>query len=178
MNEFMFTEGRSGDYTPLAVVGSFSIYATKFFDHTACRQYGFTVADGGFFWLAAWPDCLGFFSGLQPRFSSMIEANASLRALENRNTGEAYWEYVRKLAAEAGIDPTDAKAVRRFDRKRPDRKTSNREWQNPHDPEAKVGRTKDGATDMIYKPEHISDLESGAIVRAEVRLGTTATPRT
>ena len=103
--------------------------------------------------------------------SSVIEATASLRALEHRNTEETYWEYVKKLAAEAGLDPEDTKAVRRFDKTRPGRKTSNQEWHNPHDPEAKVGRTKDGATDMIYKPEHVSDLESGAIVRAEVRPG-------
>jgi transposase len=103
--------------------------------------------------------------------ASVIEANASLRALESRNTEESYWDYVKRLAAEAGIDPNDTKAVRRFDKKRPDRKTSNKDWKNPHDPDAKVGRTKDGATDMIYKPEHVSDLESGAIIHTEVRLG-------
>ena len=103
--------------------------------------------------------------------SSVIEANASLRALEHRNTEQSYWDYVRGLAAEAGVDPDDPKAVRRFDQKRPGRKTGNAEWVNPHDPQAKVGRTKDGATDMIYKPEHISDLESGAIVAAQVRPG-------
>jgi IS5 family transposase len=106
--------------------------------------------------------------------SSVIEANASLRALEHRNTEESYWDYVKRLAAEAGIDPQDTKAVRGFDQKREGRKTSNKDWQNPHDPDAKVGRTKDGATDMIYKPEHISDLESGAIIAAEVRPGDAA----
>jgi transposase len=103
--------------------------------------------------------------------SSIIEANASLRALQHRNTEQSYWDYVKNLAREAGIDPEDTKAVRRFDKKRKGRKTSNVEWVNPHDPEAKVGRTKDGATDMVYKPEHVSDLESGAIVRVEVRSG-------
>ena len=103
--------------------------------------------------------------------SSVIEANASLRALEHRNTEETYWDYVKKLAEDAGIDPEDTPAVRRFDKTRPGRKTSNQEWVNPHDPEAKIGRTKDGATDMIYKPEHVSDLDSGVIVRAEVRPG-------
>lgn len=103
--------------------------------------------------------------------SSVIEANASLRALEHRNTEQSYWDYVKKLAEEAGIDPNDTKAVRRFDKQRSGRKTSNEDWVNPHDPEAKVGRTKHGATDMIYKPEHVSDLESGAIIRAEVRPG-------
>jgi transposase len=103
--------------------------------------------------------------------SSIMEANASLRGLQHRNSEVSYWDYVRKLAAENGIDPQDHKAVRRFDKKREGRKTSNREWVNPHDVEAKVGRTKDGATDMVYKPEHITDLESGAIVAVEVRPG-------
>jgi transposase len=106
--------------------------------------------------------------------SSIMEANASLRGLEHRNTKEGYWDYVKGLAAAAGIDASDTKAVRRFDKQRPGRKSSNQEWHNPHDPEAKVGRTKDGACDMVYKPEHISDLESGAIIAAEVRCGDAA----
>lgn len=102
--------------------------------------------------------------------SSVIEANASLRALVHRNTEEQYWEYVKRLAAENGIDPEDAAAVRKFDRHRKG-KGSNQEWQNPHDPDAKIGRTKDGATDMIYKPEAVVDLDTGAIVQAEVHPG-------
>ena len=103
--------------------------------------------------------------------SSVMEANASLRELVKRNTGQAYFDYVKELAKAAGIDPEDTKAVRQFDKKREGRKTSNEEWVNPHDPEAKVSRNKQGATDMLYKPEHVTDLESGAIVRAEVRPG-------
>ena len=103
--------------------------------------------------------------------SSVIEANASLRAWEHRNTAEAYWDYVKRLAAAAGVDASDTAAVRRFDKRREGRKTSNIEWVNPHDPEAKVGRTKDGATDMIYKPEHVNDLDSGAILSAQVLPG-------
>lgn len=102
--------------------------------------------------------------------SSVIEANASLRALVNRNTEEAYWDYVKKLAAEAGIDPEDTAAVRKFDRKRPG-KGSNQEWMNPHDPDAKIGPRKDGGTDMIYKPEIVVDLDTGVIVQAEVNPG-------
>jgi len=83
--------------------------------------------------------------------ASVIEANAALRSLVNRQTEEAYWDYVRRLAAENGIDPKDPAAVRQFDRKRP-KKMSNQEWVNPHDPDAKIGPTKAGATDMIYKP--------------------------
>jgi len=102
--------------------------------------------------------------------SSVIEANASLRALVHRNTEEQYWDYVKRLAAENGIDPEDAAAVRKFDRHRPG-KGSNQEWVNPHDPDAKIGRTKDGATDMIYKPEAVVDLDTGAIVQAQVQPG-------
>lgn len=102
--------------------------------------------------------------------SSVIEANASLRALVHRNTEEQYWDYVKRLAAENGIDPNDTTAVRKFDRHRPG-KGSNQEWQNPHDPDARIGRTKDGATDMIYKPEAVVDLDTGAILQADVHPG-------
>jgi len=102
--------------------------------------------------------------------SSVIEANASLRALVHRNTEEQYWDYVKRLAAESGIDPDDTAAVRKFDRNRPG-KGSNQEWVNPHDADARIGRTKDGATDMIYKPEAVVDLDTGAIVQAQVHTG-------
>lgn len=103
--------------------------------------------------------------------SSVMEANASLRSLVERNTEESYWDYVKRLAGEAGIDPSDLDDLRRFDRKRPGRKTSNEQWVNPHEREAKIGKTKAGTTAMIYKPEHVVDLESGAIVAAEVLPG-------
>ena len=102
--------------------------------------------------------------------SSVMEANASSRALVNRNTAEAYWDYVKRLAAEQGIDPEDAAAVRKFDRQRPG-KGSNQDWENPHDPDAKIGSRKHGGTDMIYKPETVVDLDTGAIVQAEVQPG-------
>ena len=112
--------------------------------------------------------------------ASVLEANASLRSLEHRLTGEAYGAYVERLATAAGVDPTDTAAVRRFDRKRPGRTTSNVDWQNPHDPDAKVGRTKRGTTRMVYKPEHVVDLETGAIDRlfccSVCQASTTRTP--
>jgi transposase len=103
--------------------------------------------------------------------SSVIEANASLRNLSERNTEEGYWSYVQRLAKEAGLETTEGAALRSFDRKRVGKKMSNAQWHNPHDPDAKIGRTKDGATDMVYLPEHTVDLETGAIVQAQVLAG-------
>lgn len=102
--------------------------------------------------------------------SSVMEANASLRGLVNRNTGAAYWEYVKRLAAQSGIAPEDSAAVRKSDRKRP-KKMSNQEWENPDDPDAKIGPKKDGATDMLYKPQTVVDPDTGAIVGAELLPG-------
>ncbi len=103
--------------------------------------------------------------------SSVMEANASLESLQNRMTEESYAEYITELAKQAGVNPEDKAAVARFDRKREGRKTSNKEWYNPHDTDAKIGKTKAGATDMIYKPEHIVDLDTGAIIDADILLG-------
>jgi len=103
--------------------------------------------------------------------TSVMEANASLRSLKHRLTGEYYRQYVKRLAKEAGVDTSDPKAVSAFDRKRPGRKTSNTEWQNPHDPDAKVGPDKKGVTRMIYKPEHVVDLDTGAIVDVALNFG-------
>jgi len=103
--------------------------------------------------------------------TSIIEANASLKSLVNRMTEESYKEYVKKLAADAGVDVSNAAAVANFDRKRAGKKLSNEEWKNPHDPDAKIGKTKDGATDMIYKPEHVVDLDTGAIIDVSMTAG-------
>jgi len=118
---------------------------------------------------------MGLFSGKHLGLdTSVIDANASMRSLRNRITGEKYRDYVKRLAKEAGIDPADEAAVSRFDRKRKGRKTSNKEWKNPFDPDAKIGPTKHGETRMIYKPEHLVDMETGAILDATVLPGDTA----
>jgi transposase len=74
--------------------------------------------------------------------SSVVEANASLKSLVERNTEEAYWDYVKNLAQAAGIDPEDDQAVRKFDRKRPGKKLSNEQFKNRHDPDAKIAARK------------------------------------
>jgi len=95
--------------------------------------------------------------------ATTLEANAAMRSIVRRDTGESYMEYLRRLAQEAGIDSSDDDAVRRMDRKRK-KKTPNDEWVNPHDKEAEVTRLKNGATHFAYKVEQAVDLETGAIV--------------
>src|SRR6202163_2916955 len=95
--------------------------------------------------------------------ATTLEANAAMRSIVRRDTGESYMEYLRRLASEAGLDGTDDEAVRRMDRKRK-KKTSNEEWVNPHDPEAEVTKMKNGATHLAYKAEQAVDMHTGAIV--------------
>jgi transposase len=95
--------------------------------------------------------------------ATSLEANAAMRSIVRRDTGESYMEYLRKLAQQAGIDSNDDEAVRRMDRKRK-KKTPNEEWVNPHDPEAEVTKMKDGTTHLAYKAEQAVDLDTGAIV--------------
>src|SRR5882724_8131243 len=95
-----------------------------------------------------------------------------MRSIVRRDTGESYMEYLRRLAAEAGLDGADDDAVRRMDRKRK-KKTSNDEWVNPHDPEAEVTKMKDGTTHMAYKAEQAVDLDTGVIVAITTHGGAT-----
>ena len=95
--------------------------------------------------------------------ATTLEANAAMRSIVRRDTGESYMEYLRRLATEAGIDSTDDAAVRRMDRKRK-KKMPNEEWVNPHDRDAEVTKMKNGATHLAYKAEQAVDLDTGAIV--------------
>jgi transposase len=95
--------------------------------------------------------------------ATTLEANAAMRSIIRRDTGESYMEYLRGLAQQAGLDSTDDAAVRRMDRQRKKR-TSNQEWVNPHDRDAEVTKMKNGATHLAYKAEQAVDLDTGAIV--------------
>lgn len=100
--------------------------------------------------------------------STTLEANAALRSIVRKAEGKDWKEFLRTLAQAEGMEnPTD-EDLRRLDRKRQDKKVSNAEWENPHDPDARIARMKDGRTHLAYKAEHAVDLESTAIVAAHV----------
>jgi transposase len=110
--------------------------------------------------------------------ASTMEANAALRAIVRRGTGEGYHEMLVRLAQESGIATPTAEDLIRLDRQRKGKRLSNRDWTSPNDPEARIAKLKDGRTHLAYKPEHAVDLDTGAIVAAEIHLadqGDTAT---
>ena len=98
--------------------------------------------------------------------ASTMEANAALRAIVRRDSGEGYREMLKRLAKESGIETPTAEDLVRMDRTRPGKKLSNEDWESPSDPDARIAKMKDGRTRLAYKPEHAVDLDSGAIIAA------------
>jgi hypothetical protein len=108
--------------------------------------------------------------------STYLRADASMKAIVRRDTKESYLEFVTRLATEAGVDAPTAEDARRLDRTRKGKKTSNREWVSRTDRDARIAKLKDGRTRLAYKPEHVVDLETGAIVAAVVHSADVADP--
>jgi len=95
--------------------------------------------------------------------ATTLEANAAMRSLVRRDTGEGYEEYLRRLALESGIETPTREQLAKIDKKRKN-KASNTDWKHPYDPDAKVTKMKDGRTHLAHKAEHAVDLETGAVV--------------
>ena len=95
--------------------------------------------------------------------ATTLEANAAMRSIVRRDTGESYQEFLTRLAAASGIKTPTREALARLDRRRKKR-TSNEDWENPSDPDARITKMKDGRTHLAHKAEHAVDLDSGALV--------------
>ena len=95
--------------------------------------------------------------------ATTLEANAALRSIVRRDSGETYQAFLTQLAQASGVETPTRAALARLDRKRP-KKGRNREWRHPHDPEARITKMKDGRTHLAHKAEHAVDLDTGAIV--------------
>ena len=100
--------------------------------------------------------------------ATTLEANVAMRSIVRRDSGEDYTAFLTRLAKVSGIETPTAADLARFDRKRK-KKTSNKEWTHPHDPDAKVAKMKDGRTHMAHKAEHAVDLETGAVVGVTIQ---------
>ncbi len=103
--------------------------------------------------------------------ATTLEADAAMKSIVRRDTGEDWQAYVRRLMQEAGqIEPGDeptAEEIARFDRKRKDKKVSNQEWQSETDPDSRITKMKDGRTHLADKAEHAVDLDTELILAAE-----------
>lgn len=95
--------------------------------------------------------------------ATTLEANAAMRSIVRKDTGESYNEFLTKLAQASGIATPTREDLARTDKKRKN-KASNEDWTNPHDPDAKITQMKDGSTHLAHKAEHAVDLDTGAIV--------------
>src|SRR5438876_158150 len=105
--------------------------------------------------------------------STTLEANAAMKSIVRRDTGESYMTYLKRLAEAEGIEATDAAALLRMDRKRK-KKASNEDWQSPVDGDAEITKLKDGRTALAYKAENAVDMETGAIVAVTTHGGAAA----
>ena len=100
--------------------------------------------------------------------ATTLEANAALRSIVRRETGEDDTTFLTRLAEASGMATPTRAELARFDRSRT-KKTSNAEWTHPHDPDARVTKMKDGRTHLAYRAEHAVDLASGAVVGVTVQ---------
>jgi transposase len=114
--------------------------------------------------------------------STTLEANAAMKSIVRKDTGENWQAYLTTLMREAGvIGPEDTPGIdemKRFDKSRKDKKVSNDDWESPADPDSRIMKMKDGTTHLAYKAEHAVDLETDMIVAAEIYHGTQADTRT
>ena len=104
--------------------------------------------------------------------ATTLEADAAMKSIVRRDTGEDWQEYVGRLMREAGQieegQAPSAEEIARFDRKRKDKKVSNQQWQSETDPDSRITKMKDGRTHLAYKAEHVVDLDTELILAAEV----------
>jgi len=105
--------------------------------------------------------------------STTLEADAAMKSIVRKDTGEDWKEYLTRLMKEEGLieeddDPPSDEELRKFDKSRTDKKVSNDEWTSPTDADARIAKMKDGTTHLAYKAEHVVDLETEAILAAEI----------
>jgi len=104
--------------------------------------------------------------------ATTLEANAAMKSIVRRDTGEDWNAYLRRLMQEEGLieaadEPTDEE-LRRYDKGRKNKKVSNDQWVSSTDPESRITKMKDGRTHLAYKAEHVVDLETEVVLAAEV----------
>lgn len=100
--------------------------------------------------------------------STSLEANAAIKAIVRRDTGESWKQFGRGLAEDAGIEDPSDDDLRRFDRNRTDKKVPNKDWKSPTDPDARIAKMKDGRTRLAYEAQHAIDVDTEIVMAATI----------
>ncbi|GAC1667883.1 MAG: transposase [Candidatus Dormibacteraceae bacterium] len=100
--------------------------------------------------------------------ATTLEANAALRSIVRRDSGETYQEFLTRLAQASGIETPTRADLAQLDRTRP-KKGRNADWRHPHDPDARITKMKDGRTHLAHKAEHAIDMQTGAVVGVTIQ---------
>jgi transposase len=100
--------------------------------------------------------------------ATTLEANAAMRSIVRKDTGDSYEQFLTGLARASGIETPTREQLAKLDKKRKN-KASNDDWESPHDPDAKIAKMKDGRTHLAHKAEHAVDLDTEAIVAVTVQ---------
>jgi transposase len=95
--------------------------------------------------------------------ATTLGANAAMRSIVRRDTGESYSEFLTRLAQASGIETPTKEDLAKLDRKRAN-KGSNEDWEHPDDPDSKITKMKDGRTHLAHKAEHAVDMETVAVL--------------
>ena len=109
--------------------------------------------------------------------ATTLEANAAMKSIVRKDSGEGWKQYLRGLAQAEGIENPTEEDLRRLDRGRKDKKVSNEQWESPTDRDSRIAKMKDGRTHLAYKAEHAVDLASEAIVATTVTFADKADPQ-
>jgi len=110
--------------------------------------------------------------------ATTLEANAAMKSIVRRDTGEDWKEYLRRLAEEEGVQINNDEDLRRFDKGRKKKKVPNAEWKSETDEDARIVKMKDGRTRLGYKAEHVVDVDSEFVLSAQVHHGDEGDPET
>ena len=110
--------------------------------------------------------------------ATTLEANAAMKSIVRKDSGEDWKQYLEGLAKAEGIRNPTEEDLRRLDRARQDKKVSNEQWKSPTDPDSRIAKMKDGHTRLAYKAEHAVNLVSEAIVATTVTFADQSDPET
>jgi transposase len=109
--------------------------------------------------------------------ATTLEANAAMKSILRKDNGQDWKQYLQALAKAEGIENPTEEDLRRMDRKRPDKKVSNKQWESPTDPDSRIAKMKDGRTHLAYKAEHAVDGRTEAIVATTVTFADKSDPQ-